>query len=71
MVSDLRSDEESIHITMDVRTVAVLVSARTYVSWRSIKATRGDGTLMRDVRSGLPELKSSKSKLYTLEELLG
>ena len=66
----VRSLEEEIVITRNGRPAAVLVSAQEFERWKETIEVRGDAALMKEIRAGLRALKTRKTRLYTLEELL-
>ena len=70
MVEEVERRDEEIVITKNSRPVAVLVSHDKYESWKETLAVRADRELMREIKTGLAALRSSRAKLYTLEELL-
>ena len=64
------TDEEGV-ITKNGSPAAVLVSPDEFESWKETIAVRTDLPLMQEIKEGLKALKSKKTRLYTLEELLG
>ena len=70
LVEAVQATDEEIVITKNGKPAAVLVSPDEFDSWRETNAVRADAALMDEIRSGLEELKASKARLYTLEELL-
>jgi prevent-host-death family protein len=70
LVEQVRALEEQVVITRNGRPVAVLVSAEEFERWKETIEVRGDVALMKEIRAGLRALKSRKTRLYTLEELL-
>jgi antitoxin YefM len=71
LIEDLGVTEEEVVITKNGAPAAILVSPREFESWRETIAVKSDVELMDEIRSGLRDLKSKKSALYTLEELMG
>lgn len=71
LVEQVRALDEQVVITRNGRPAAVLVSADEFERWKETIEVRGDAALMKEIRAGLRELKTSKARLYTLEELLG
>lgn len=71
LVERVNANDEEVVITRNGRAAAVLVSPGEFESWKETVAVRGDAALMREIKSGLAALKARKSKLYTLEDLLG
>ena len=69
LVEDVSRRDEEIVITRNGRPAAVLVSPEEYASWQETLAIRADRDLMREIRTGLRELKARKARLYTLDEL--
>jgi prevent-host-death family protein len=70
LVEQVRALEEQVMITRNGRPAAVLVSVEEFERWKETIAVRGDVALMKEIRAGLRALKSRKTRLYTLEELL-
>jgi len=70
LVEQVRSLEEQVVITRNGRPAAVLVSAEEFERWKETIEVRGDAALMKEIRAGLRALKTRKTRLYTLEELL-
>ena len=71
LVEQLRALDQQVVITRNGRPAAVLVSAEEFERWKETVEVRGDAALMKEIRAGLRALKSRKTRLYTLEELLG
>lgn len=71
LIEDLGVTEEEVVITKNGRPAAILVSPREFESWRETIAVKSDMELMDEIRSGLRDLKTKKSTVYTLEELMG
>jgi prevent-host-death family protein len=71
LIEDLGVTEEEVVITKNGRPAAILVSPREFESWRETIAVKSDMELMDEIRSGLRDLKTNKSPVYTLEELMG
>lgn len=69
LVADVERRDEEIVITRNGRPAAVLVSPDEYESWKETLAVRADRDLMREIKTGLAELKARKARLYTLDEL--
>jgi antitoxin YefM len=69
LVENIHSTDEEIVITKNGRPAAVLVSPYEYESWKETADIKSDADLMKEIKSGILALKT-KSKLYTLEELL-
>ena len=69
LVEVVRATDEEIVITKNGSPAAVLVSPDEYESWKETSAVRSDVRLMSEIRKGLKELKSKKTRLYTLDEL--
>ena len=69
LVENVHSTDEEIVITKNGRPSAVLVSPDEFESWKETVDIKSDVDLMNEIKKGLLALKT-KSKLYTLEELL-
>jgi antitoxin YefM len=70
LVEAVRAADEEIVITKNGSPAAVLISAEEFESMKETAAIRSDRTLMDEIRSGLKNLKESRARLYSLEELL-
>ena len=71
LVKVVSDTDEEIVITRNGSPAAVLVSPEEYESWKETLAVRSDSGLMKEIRKGLKALKARRSRLYTLDELLG
>jgi len=69
LIENVHSTDEEIVITKNGRPSAVLVSPDEFESWKETVDIKSDIDLMNEIKKGLLTLKT-KSKLYTLEELL-
>ena len=69
LIENVHSTDEEIVITKNGRPAAVLVSPDEFESWEETVDIKSDVDLMNEIKKGLLALKT-KSKLYTLEELL-
>jgi prevent-host-death family protein len=69
LVEMVYSTIEEVMITKNGRPSAVRVSPDEFESWEEKIAIKRDPEMMDEIKKGLASLKS-KSKLYTLEELL-
>ena len=69
LIENVHSIDEEIVITKNGRPSAVLVSPDEFESWKETVDIKSDIDLMNEIKKGLLALKT-KSKLYTLEELL-
>lgn len=69
LIESVYSADEEIVITKNGRPSAVLVSPDEFESWKETADIKSDVDLMTEIKKGLLALKT-KSKLYTLEELL-
>lgn len=71
LVESVSATDEEIIITKNGAPAAVLISPDEFESWKETIAVRSDSLLMDEIRKGLKALKEKKSRLYTLEELVG
>lgn len=71
LVQDVAATDEEVVITRNGSPAAVLVSPEEFESLKETLAVRSDADLMKEIRSGLKALKGRRTKLYTLDELLG
>ena len=70
LIEELGITEEEVVITKNGTPAAILVSPKEFENWHETIAVKSDIELMDEIRSGLRDLKSKKSALYTLEELM-
>jgi len=69
LVDLVNSTDEEVIITKNGRPAAVLVSPEEFEGWKETIAIRSDKALMKEIKTGLRELKKGKARVYTLEEL--
>ena len=70
LIEDLGLTEEEVVITKNGAPAAILVSPREFDSWRETIEVKSDLDLLEEIQSGLENLKSENSTVYTLEELI-
>lgn len=70
LVDEVSNTDEEVVITKNGRPAAVLVSPDEFDGWKETIAVRSDAALMDEIQKGLAALKSKKTKLYSLDELL-
>ncbi len=70
LVETVSATDEEVVITKNGAPAAVLISPDEFESWKETLAVRSDASLMDEIKGGLKALKSKKSRLYTLEELI-
>jgi len=71
LIDSINVTDEEILITKNGAPAAMLVSPDEFESWRETIKVKSDTELMSEIKSGLRKLKGKKTKLYTLEELIG
>jgi antitoxin YefM len=71
LVDEVHGSDAEIVITKNGKAVAVLVSADEFESWKETVTIQADAALMQEIKLGLTALKKRRTKLYTLDELLG
>ncbi|MGD0659653.1 MAG: type II toxin-antitoxin system Phd/YefM family antitoxin [Syntrophorhabdales bacterium] len=69
LVDRVETTDEEIVITRNGRPAAILVSPDEYESWKETIAVKSQPGLIDEIKDGLKQLKSRKTKLYTLEDL--
>jgi len=69
LVDRVETTDEEIVITRIGRPAAILVSPDEYESWKETIAVKSQPGLIDEIKDGLKQLKSRKTKLYTLEDL--
>ena len=71
LIETVSTTDEAVIITKNGAPAAVLVSPDEFESWKETIAIRSDVPLMQEIKKGLRALKSRKTRLYTLDELIG
>ena len=71
LVEAVKTTDEEVVITKNGSPAAVLISPDEFDSMKETISVRSDAALMDEIRKGLKALKERKSRLYTLDELLG
>ena len=71
LIDSINITDEEVMITRNGAPAAVLMSPDEFESWRETIKIQSDSELMSEIKSGLRKLKGKKTKLYTLEELIG
>ncbi len=71
LVETVSVTDEAVVITKNGSPAAVLVSPDEFESWKETIAIHTDVPLMQEIKKGLKALKTSKARLYTLDELTG
>ena len=69
LVEIVRSTDEEIMITKNGVPAAMLISPEEFENLKETMAIRGDDALMKEIKSGLNDLRAKKARLYTLDEL--
>jgi len=69
LIDTVNATDEEIMITKNGRPAAVLVSPEEFESLKETVAVRSDLSLVKEIKKGLRDLKTKRSKLYTLDEL--
>ena len=69
LVDQVETTDEEVVITRNGRPAAVLVSPDEYESWKETVAVKSQPGLIDEIKNGLQQLKSRKTRLYTLEDL--
>lgn len=70
LVEAVNTTDEEVVITKNGSPAAVLVSPDEFEGWKETVAVRSDLSLMQEIKQGLKAVKSKKTRIYTLEELL-
>jgi antitoxin YefM len=71
LVEMINTTDEEIFITKNGSPAAVLISPGEFESLKETIVIRSNTELMEEIKTGLKDLKTKKTGLYTLEELLG
>ncbi|MEK7313999.1 MAG: type II toxin-antitoxin system Phd/YefM family antitoxin [Deltaproteobacteria bacterium] len=61
--------DKEVMITKNGRPAAILVSPDEFEGWKETVAIKSDKDLMKEIKSGLKDLKKKGHGLYTLDEL--
>jgi prevent-host-death family protein len=69
LVDRVEATDEEVVITRNGRPAAILVSPDEYESWKETVAVKSQPGLIDEIRNGLQQLRSRKTKLYTLGDL--
>ena len=69
LVADVASTDEEVTITKNGRAAAVLVSYEEFESWQETLAVVSDQELVKEIRSGMRQLKRERGKLLTDTQL--
>jgi len=71
LVEAVQAADEEIVITKNGSPAAVVISVEEFESLNETEAVLSDRALMGEIRTGLRSLAEDRTRLYTLEELLG
>ena len=69
IVDRVEATDEEVVITRNGRPAAILVSPDEYESWKETVAVKSQPGLIDEIKNGLQQLRSRKTRLYTLEGL--
>ena len=69
LVADVATTDEEVTITKNGRAAAVLVSYEEFESWQETLAVVSDQELVKEIRSGMRQLKRERGKLLTDTQL--
>ena len=69
LVADVANTDEEVTITKNGRAAAVLVSYEEFESWQETLAVLSDRELVKEIRTGLRQLKQERGKLLTDTQL--
>jgi prevent-host-death family protein len=69
LLDRVEATDEEVVITRNGRPAAILVSPDEYESWKETVAVKSQPGLIDEIRNGLEQLRSRKTRLYTLEDL--
>ena len=69
LVADVANTDEEVTITKNGRATAVLVSYEEFESWQETLAVLSDRELVKEIRTGLRQLKQERGKLLTETQL--
>ena len=69
IVDRVEATDEEVVITRNGRPAAILVSPDEYESWKETVAVKSQPGLIDEIKNGLQQLRSRKTRLYTLEDL--
>ena len=69
LVADVANTDEEVTITKNGRATAVLVSYEEFESWQETLAVLSDRELVKEIRTGMQQLKQERGKLLTDTQL--
>ena len=69
LVADIATTDEEVTITKNGQATAVLVSYEEFESWQETLAVLSDQELVKEIHTGMQQLKQDRGKLLTDTEL--
>ncbi len=69
IVADVTATDEEVTITKNGQATAVLVSYEEFESWQETLAVLSDQELVKEIHSGMQQLKQERGKLLTDTDL--
>ncbi len=69
IVADIATTDEEVTITKNGQATAVLVSYEEFESWQETLAVLSDQELVKEIHSGMRQLKQERGKLLTDTDL--
>ncbi len=69
LVADIATTDEEVAITKNGRATAVLVSYEEFESWQETLAILSDQELVKEIHTGMQQLKQERGKLLTDTDL--
>ena len=69
LVADIATTDEEVAITKNGRATAVLVSYEEFESWQETLAVLSDQELVKEIHTGMQQLKQERGKLLTDTDL--
>ena len=69
LVTDVATTDEEVTITKNGQATAVLVSYEEFESWQETLAVLSDQELVKEIHTGMQQLKQDRGKLLTATDL--
>ena len=69
LVADIATTDEEVTITKNGQATAVLVSYEEFESWQETLAVLSDQELVKEIHTGMQQLKQDRGKLLTATDL--
>jgi prevent-host-death family protein len=71
LIEELTLTDEPLVITRNGRPAAIIIPPHEFESWRETIEIKSNQEFLAEIRASLNELKTKRTKLYSLNELFG